>query len=148
MEIRTTRLNDIPACAEILCSVYNNELWQCRWSEDVAAIYLADIFYMNKFVGYVVEENEEIIGAIFAHEKVWWNNSEVYVEEMFVKPEMQRQGYGSMLINRVVEYVRERGFAGITLATNKYAPAPNFYRKNGFVDCEHVLFMSKEIGYE
>ena len=67
---------------------------------------------------------------------------------MFVKPEMQRQGYGSMLINRVEEYVKEKGFAGITLATNKYAPAPNFYKKNGFVDCEHVLFMSKEVGYE
>ena len=32
-----------------------------------------------------------------------------------------------------------------TLSTNKYAPAPLFYRKNGFVDCEHVLFMAKEI---
>ena len=64
MEIRAIRLNDIPACAEILCSVYNNELWQCRWSEDVAAIYLADFFYMNKFVGYVLEDNEEIFGDI------------------------------------------------------------------------------------
>lgn len=28
---------------------------------------------------------------------------------------------------------------------NKYAPAPGFYRKNGFADCGHVLFMAKEI---
>lgn len=145
MNIRNMKRDDIFACAEILCSVYNNELWRCRWSKEVATTYLSDIYDMNKFVGYVIEDNGEIQGAIFAHEKVWWNNSEVFVEEMFIKPEMQRQGYGSMLIKQVEKYIENKGLAGITLSTNKYAPAPNFYRKNGFVDCEHVLYMCKEI---
>ena len=92
----------------------------------------------------MVDDNE-IVGGLFAHEKVWWNNSEVFVEEMFVKPQFQRTGYGSLLLEEVNRYVREKGLAGITLSTNKYAPAPLFYRKNGFVDCEHVLFMAKEI---
>ncbi len=26
--IRQIQKNDIPACAEILCAVYNNEMWQ------------------------------------------------------------------------------------------------------------------------
>ena len=34
---------------------------------------------------------------------------------------------------------------GITLSTNKYAPAPKFYEKNGFVNCEHVMFMAKSL---
>ena len=67
------------------------------------------------------------------------------MEEMFIKPQLQRKGLGSLLLKQVEEYVREKGLAGITLSTNKYAPAPNFYRKNGFVDCEHVLFMAKEV---
>ena len=145
INIRTMKAEDIPACADILCSVYNNEMWQCRWSREVAVEYLTDFFRMQKFVGYVLEEETEIQGAIFAHEKVWWNNSEVFVEEMFVKPEVQRKGYGSMLLKQVEAYVQEKGLAGITLSTNKYAPAPNFYRKNGLVDCEHVLFMCKEM---
>lgn len=28
--IRIVEKNDIPACAEILCRVYNNERWMCR----------------------------------------------------------------------------------------------------------------------
>ena len=32
------------------------------------------------------------------------------------------------------------------MSTNKYAPAPYFYSKNGFVNCEHVMFMAKETG--
>lgn len=136
---------DIDACAQIMCSVYNNEMWQCRWNEETASEYLTDFFDMKKFIGYVVENDGEVVGGIFAHEKVWWNNSEVYIEEMFIKPTLQRSGYGSLLIKKISEYISEKGLAGITLSTNRYAPAPAFYRKNGFVDCEHVLFMAKEM---
>lgn len=145
MKIREMKQDDIMACAEILCEVYNNELWQCRWSQGVAIEYLTDYFNMQKFVGYVLEEEGRVVGGIFAHEKVWWNNSEVFVEEMFVKPELQRKGYGTILLEQVEKYVNEKRLAGITLSTNKYAPAPKFYKKNGFVDCEHVLYMCKEI---
>ncbi len=145
MVIRKMERTDINACAQIMCSVYNNEMWQCRWDVGTASEYLADFFDMKKFIGYVVENDGEVVGGIFAHEKVWWNNSEVYIEEMFIKPTLQRSGYGSLLIKKISEYISEKGLAGITLSTNRYAPAPAFYRKNGFVDCEHVLFMAKEM---
>lgn len=145
MNIREMKAEDIAGCAEILCSVYNNELWQCRWSKEIAIEYLTDFFQMKKFIGYILEEDEKILGAIFAHEKVWWNNSEVFVEEMFILPEFQRKGYGSLLLEKMEEYIENRKLAGMTLSTNRYAPAPLFYKKNGFVDCEHILFMCKEV---
>ena len=147
MGITTRKMvqSDIAACADILCAVYNNELWQCRWEKDTAVAYLEDFFRMSKFVGYVVEDEGELIGGLFAHEKVWWNNSEVFIEEMFIRPDAQRKGYGSLLMAQVEAYVQAKGLAGITLSTNRYAPAPAFYRKNGFVDCGHVLFMAKEM---
>ena len=97
------------ACADILCAVYNNELWQCRWEKDTAVAYLMDFFHMSKFVGYVVEDGGELIGGLFAHEKVWWNNSEVFIEEMFIRPDAQRKGYGSLLMAQVEAYVKANG---------------------------------------
>lgn len=143
--IRAMKKSDIRACAEILCAVYNNELWQCRWTMEAGTAYLDDYFEAKKFTGFVVEEDEKLIGALFAHEKIWWNNSELYIDEMFVLPERQRGGYGGMLIRAAEEYVDEHSLAGLTLCTNKYAPAPNFYRKNGFSDNEAILFMYKEV---
>ena len=143
--IRQMQKHDITACAEILCAVYNNEMWQCRWTIETGTAYLEDYFDAKKFVGFVIEENQKIIGAMFAHEKIWWNNSELYIDEMFIIPERQRGGYGSMLINAAEEYVKEHKLAGLTLCTNKYAPAPNFYRKNGFNDNEFIMFMYKEM---
>ncbi len=143
--IRTLTNADIPACAEILCAVYNNELWQCRWTSKTARAYLEDYVRAEKFVGYIAEEQGRVAGALFAHEKIWWNNSELFIDEMFVLPEMQRNGLGSRLIGAASDHVKQRGLAGLTLSTNRYAPAPAFYRKNGFVDCEHILFMCKEL---
>lgn len=145
MNVRELKAEDIPACADILCSVYNNELWQCRWDRETAEEYLTDIFQMKKFVGYVIEEEGVVLGSVYAHEKVWWNNSEIVIEEIFIRPQEQRKGYGATLLRKIEEYVKEKGMAGITLLTNKYAPAPRFYRKNGFVDCEHILYLCKEV---
>ena len=64
---------------------------------------------------------------------------------MFVKPELQRKGCGTLLLQAVENYVNDKGLAGLTLETNKYAPAPNFYRKNGFQDNEYVIVMYKEL---
>lgn len=143
--VRQMRPEDVAPCADILCSVYNNDLWQNRWSREAATEYLTDICRMPKFLGYVIEEDGLILGALFAREKVWWSGSEVYIEELFVRPDCQQKGFGSLLLRFVQSYASEKGLAGITLSTNRYAPAPLFYKKNGFVDCEHVLFMCKEL---
>lgn len=142
--IRKMEKGDIAVCSDILSAVYNNELWGCRWTKEAGTAYLKDYFGAQKFVGFVIEEEGKILGAMFAHEKIWWNNSELYVDEMFVLPDKQRKGYGSMLISTAEEYIREKKLAGLTLCTNRYAPAPYFYRKNGFNDNEAIVFMYKE----
>ena len=67
------------------------------------------------------------------------------INRLFVLPEYQGKGIGTSLLLEVEKYIKEKGLAGITLSTNKYAPAPKFYEKNGFTVCGHVIFMAKEI---
>lgn len=145
MIIKPLEMDHIAACADILCAVYNNELWMCRWDKKTAMNYLRDFYDHKKFVGFTAWEEEKLIGALFAHEKIWWNNSEVFIEEMFVLPEKQGQGIGTLVLKEVEKYINEKHFAGITLSTNKYAPAPKFYEKNEFMQCEHVIFMAKDM---
>lgn len=137
--------SDLTMCANIMIEVYNNDLWQCHWTLETAKSYLEDYVHGSKFLGYTLVADNEIIGAIFTHEKIWWNNSEIFIDEMFITPAYQRQGYGTVLLQTVESYIKEHKLAGFTLTTNRFAPAPNFYRKNGFVDCDHVLYMGKEV---
>lgn len=142
--LRKMLSTDLTDCAEILCQVYNNELWQCRWELHTAKAYLMDYFEGKKFVGFVLEEEGKLRGALFAREKIWWNNSEIFLDEMFVRPDCQGRGLGTALLNQLQAHIAEKGLAGCTLTTNRYAPAPVFYKKNGFSEYEHVLFMGKE----
>ena len=56
-------------------------MWQCRWSLDKANDYLLYYFEASKFVGFVLVLDRVICGAIFCHEKIWWNNNELYIDE-------------------------------------------------------------------
>lgn len=143
--IRRFEESDLEQCASILMSVYNNETWQCFWSFEKAKEYLKEIIDNKKFIGFTLVVDYEVKGAILCREKTWWNNNEIFVEELFVSPEHQGKGYGTALLNTVEGYIKEKGLAGFTLNTNRYTPAPGFYRKNGFCDGEHVLFMYKVV---
>lgn len=144
--IREFKKSDIDSCAKIMQAVYNNEMWQCRWTDETACSYLRDIVENTKFIGFCVAVNDEVIGAILCREKVWWNNSELYIEEMFILPQHQRHGYGSRLMNAIEDHVKHKRLAGLTLSTSKYSFAPDFYRKNGFEVAEPVVFMYKVLG--
>lgn len=67
--IRPMERDDLDACAHILMSVYNNEMWQAKWDFATARAYLLDYVAAEKFVGFVQEKNGEICGAMFCHEK-------------------------------------------------------------------------------
>ena len=89
-------------------------------------------FEQKRFVGYVYEENNEILGYIFALRKISGSKEEIYINEMAVLPERQGQGIGKQLLNAIKDYSKENGLAGIVLYTSEYAPAAEFYKKNGF----------------
>lgn len=143
MNIRPIEKKDIAACATILRQVYNNEQWMCRWDVSRSEAYLQDFFQAGKFLGFVCEQSDSILGALFAHQKVWWNADEVFVDEMFIAPEHQRNGLGTALLRRLEQEVRSLGLAGMTLTTNRFTPAPAFYQKNGFARADHVVYMYK-----
>ena len=46
-------------------------------------------------VGFVYEENKEVLGCIFALRKISGNKEEIYINEMAVLPERQGQGIGN-----------------------------------------------------
>ena len=83
-------------------------------------------------MGFVYEENKEVLGCIFALRKISGNKEEIYINEMAVLPERQGQGIGKQLLNAVKDYSKDKGLAGIVLYTSEYAPAAKFYKKNGF----------------
>lgn len=61
--IKEFEMNDLDRCAELMMSVYNNELWQCHWSLEKAKAYLLDYVESKKFIGYTLWIDNVIKGA-------------------------------------------------------------------------------------
>ncbi|MCA9874466.1 MAG: GNAT family N-acetyltransferase [Anaerolineales bacterium] len=145
MKVRELLPADIEPCVELLMAAYNPPPWNDHWTEETGFRYLSDFAESRRFIGYVIVESDEIVGALFGHRKTWWTNDEIFVDELFIRPDRQRLGYGKMLMDRVEALSRELGLGGVTLLTNKYHPAKLFYEKNDYTVAEHVVFMYKEV---
>jgi len=79
------------------------------------------------------KEKEEVIGyvlySIFINE---WNKF-LYIDDIFVKKEHRREGIGEMLIDKLIEIMRQKNIKkcrlGVSIKNNK---AFSFYKKLGF----------------
>ncbi len=142
--IRQMQVEDLKRCGEIYAQAFPIEHWGIDWNPDNARAYLSDFYEQKKFVGYVYEENSEIVGCVFAHCKISGSKRELYINEMAVLPQMQGQGIGRALLNTVLQYSREIGLAGVVLYTSEYAPAAKFYERNGFKLSQGTICMYRE----
>lgn len=144
MNLRETLPDDLDACVNLLMETDNPPPWNNHWTQDTGTKYLSELMSNDNFIGYVITESDMIIGAMFPRRKTWWTNDEIFINELLIKPDRQRQGYGGKLIAQAEKLSKEWGGGGVTLLTNKNRPAKLFYEKNGYVAAEHVLFMYKE----
>lgn len=77
-------------------------------------------------------ENGLLIGAAFCHLRYNWRGDELCLDIMYISPDYQRKGYGSVLLNSVEKFAKENACIVITLSTNIDTPAFKLYDKFGF----------------
>ena len=118
--IRKMKEEDLQQCGVIYAKAFPIEYWGIDWTTENATEYLQDFFEQGRFVGFVYEENTEVLGCIFALRKISGNKEEIYINEMAVLPERQGQGIGKQLLNAVKDYSKDKGLAGIVLYTSEY----------------------------
>jgi len=58
----------------------------------------------------------------------------ILMEDVVIHPHHRGQGYGTMLVNHVIEFAKRKKFLRITLLTDPGERSAGFYRRHGFVD--------------
>jgi len=145
MNIRLLAKDDIEECAAVYMQAYNQPPWNYNFSQEKAVKYLTEYTDRGRFVGFVMTEGENIVGAMLGHSKTWWTNDLIYVDELFVSPDSRGKGYGKKLLNHVENYAMDEGYEVITLMTNKHMPAFEFYQHLDYIHAEHFVFLFKPI---
>jgi aminoglycoside 6'-N-acetyltransferase I len=134
---------DIDKCADLYIKSYNRAPWNYAFTKEKAVQYLTEYTERSRFVGFVLIEDEQIMGAMFGHSKTWWTDDLLYIDELFISPDSQRMGYGRRLINHCQRYAKQQGYEVVTLMTNKHMPAINFYKDLDYLEAEQFVFLFK-----
>ncbi|TLS52535.1 GNAT family N-acetyltransferase [Paenibacillus antri] len=144
MNIRHYSSEDFQGCVELFINVFNREPWNDRWTQEKARQYLKDYVDTPGFKGFVAEDIA-IRGFIMGVRKRWWSSDEFFINEMCVEIADQRSGVGTKLLDHLGNALKSEGIERITLLTSREVPAEQFYKKNGFVTIDSLIFMNKNM---
>ena len=132
--IRPARLDDVPIILRLIVDLATYE----RAPNEASATeqQLRDVLFGAKPAAEVLLafENETPVGfAVFFHNfSTWLGRPGLYLEDLFVKPEMRGKGYGRALLVDLAKIARDRGCGRMEWAVLDWNdPAIQFYHKLG-----------------
>jgi GNAT superfamily N-acetyltransferase len=97
------------------------------------------------------ERGEPVCFALFFHNfSTWMGRRGLYLEDLFVRPEVRGKGYGRALLVRLAQIARERDCGRMEWAVLDWnEPAIQFYRKLGArANDEWTIFRLTRSGIE
>ena len=133
-EIRTARAEDVPIILQLVRDLATYE----RAPNEVTATeeQLVEVLFGPRPSAEVMlafEEDTAVGFAVFFHNfSTWLGRPGLYLEDLFVKPEVRGKGYGRALLVHLAKIARERGCGRMEWAVLDWNdPAIQFYHKVG-----------------
>jgi GNAT superfamily N-acetyltransferase len=133
-EIRTARMEDVPIILQLIRDLATYE----RAPNEVTATeeQLVEVLFGPRPSAEVMlafEEDTAVGFAVFFHNfSTWLGRPGLYLEDLFVKPEVRGKGYGRALLVHLAKIARERGCGRMEWAVLDWNdPAIQFYHKVG-----------------
>ena len=113
----------------------------CTWGLDYPNGETAESDISSKSL-YILRKNDKIVAVASAGEfdelghLQWAPKRPCELARIGVLPTMQRQGIGTVILQNIIQTVKEKGFDGIRMIVSKTNPAAlALYDKNGFERC-------------
>jgi len=132
--IRSATENDIPAIFSLIKELAEFEKLsdQIKTSEDELRITL---FGKDKFVEILLAEyDNNIVGQalFFRNFSTFLGKPGIYLEDLYVKPDMRGKGIGKALLDKIIHIAKERKFGRVEWSVLDWnEQAIDFYKKIG-----------------
>ncbi len=140
--LRACEKSDIPNAAQLMCVAYAEDPYKEKWQLDRAEKRITAFLTGTTARGYALIVETQIVGYLFGRTDILAKGDVFYVEEIFVHPNYQRKGCGSMALNQLQIELKAEGVSKMELHT--IAEDISFYEKNGFSKSSYV-YLEKDI---
>ena len=130
--IRPANENDVPSIFALIKELAEFEKLsdQINTSEDELR---KTLFGENKFVEILLAEyDNKVVGQalFFKNFSTFLGKSGIYLEDLYVKPEMRGKGIGKALLDKIISIAKERNYGRVEWSVlNWNEPAIEFYKK-------------------
>ncbi len=148
MDIRSFTANDIAQCAKDFIPTFNSPPWNEGRSIARAEEYITDTFNHPNFIGFIMTDGSKNVAYAMCYKRYWWSESDkyqLYVELFFVCADSQHKGYGSALMNHMIDYAKQHDMRSLVLLTKKGLECYDFYHAKEFADIDSLVFMSRKV---
>lgn len=135
MEARTFKEEDYPKIRELILSILAKE-----YPFDKSCYSDSDLYSLGQTYGgkrnnfFVVERDTRVIGTAGVKEET---GEMALLRRLFVSPEFRGRGYGKLLVDKAVEFCKNKGYQKVIFrTTNKMVVAIELCKKKGFKQIE------------
>ena len=145
--LKRLSIDDKEEIKKVFTGVFTKAPWYDDWSDTKQLdLYICDLIGQSYSLTYgLYDEAGELIGISLGYIKHWYSGTEYIINELCIKTEKQGNGAGSFFIREIEKSIKELGLKQIFLLTDSNVPAYEFYKKNGFVQCETNVAFAKTI---
>ena len=138
-------INDFKVIKDLFRSVFTAPPWNDDWSDDEQLDdYLKDLMMVRTPLILGFMEGDGLVGVSIGNIRHWCRGTEYFIEELFVRTDMQGKGLGTAFMMSIESYLKERGIDQIFLHTERSKPSYEFYKKLGFTDLTELASFFKE----
>ena len=141
--IEAFTIDHLDDCATLLVATFNAEPWNDKYTSETAKEQLAWHLRVPGCVG-LVSVNDGVVAFAVGYREPTDVGVVFHLSILCVRPDAQRTGVGSRLLDRLEECLGESGVNTVYLGTHKGTPAEAFYRKHGYEVSDEEIVMSHE----
>ncbi len=135
---------DIDECAQVFVRVFSAEPWSEPWTLETAVERLREIQCTPGFIG-VVCRRREVLAFAAGYSETSYSGRVFYLQEMCVRPELQRQGVGGELQRFLECQLVGENIKHAYLLTRAESTAAAFYAQSGYRASLRTQLMSKNL---
>ena len=142
MQIRKAAKKDVSEMVKLMIKEFSKPPYNDKWT--IKSSKESILRSMKIGVAYVCVDNKKIIGLISITKEPYYEPIAL-IDNLIVESSYQGKGIGKLLVKKVEETYRKKGFSMLYTITNKKAPAVKFYKKLGYKEGKGNITLSKKL---